>query len=760
MDTIQLRDTLMITRASRAFVFILFAVMLAALAGCRRQPEITVIHVSPQGRDDWSGRLARPNAAETDGPLRSLLAAQAAVRRRKQENQLGPAGGMVQLQQGIYLLPETLRFNEEDSGRESAPVVWQAAPGAEVILSGGREIRDFEPVTVPAVRQRFPEAARPHVVQADLRAAGVDDFGVLDEQKGPGLEVFCNGKRLPLARYPNQGDLEIAAVPQSGAELINKGSWQWQRFGIPVGRHFGRIQFADDRPRQWQPAPDIWLHGYFCWDWRDGFQQVSSIDPEKQEITLAPPYHEYGFHQQQRFYFLNVLEELDQPGEWYLDRTSGRLYLWPPVALVEADILVSVLSSPLVALSNTSHLRFENIIFEASRGDGLVVKGGNNNLFAGCTVRKVGRHAVVIEGGTQQGVQSCDLYHLGGGGVVLDSGERKTLTSGNSFIDNTHIHHFGEVRKTTCPAIDTRGVGNRITHNLIHDSPDAGVMYWGNDMLLEFNEIHHIAKESDDVGAFYTGRDYTMRGNVIRYNYFHHLQKPMHVGVMAVYLDDFASGATVVGNVFYKAGRAVFLGGGREHRIENNIFVECSPSVFLDARGLVRNTEFFDGRITTLTDRLQAMNYTAPPFSERYPELLTLYQDDPARPKDNRILRNISVGGRWLDLYSGLELSLLEITNNLIADSVIFRTSAETGVETENFTEFPRDHAAMAAAFEQRGNRIITGDPGFVDFAGADFRLRENSPAYRLGFEKIPVEQIGLYRDAFRKALPEPSAAE
>jgi hypothetical protein len=733
----------------------LFSILLATLLGCQQQPRRHVIHVSPQGRDDWSGRFAQPNAAKTDGPLHSLTAAQNAVRQLKRENKFSPGGCAVQLHSGVYSIAETRTFNEEDSGTDSATVIWQAAPGEAVVLSGGQEIRGFEPVTEAAVLQRLTASARAHVLQTNLRTQGISDFGAISEKGGPGLEVFFNDARLQLARYPNEGYLKITSVPQTGAKLINEGSWQWQRFGIPVGRHFGMIRYADDHPRRWQPAPDIGLHGYFCWDWRDGFQQVKSIDARKQEITLAPPYHNYGFHQEQRFYFLNVLEELDQPGEWYLDRESGMFYLWPPAPLENASIKVSVLKGPLLALNNASHLRFENIIFELSRTNGVEIKGGSHNLIAGCTVRNVGMTAIVIDGGNNQGVQSCDIYNIGGGGVILNSGDRKTLTSGNSFVDNTHFHHFGQVRKTTCPAIDTRGVGTRIIHNLLHDSPDAGVMYWGNEMLLEYNEVHDIARESDDVGAFYFGRDYTMRGNVIRYNYFHHLQKPMYVGVMSVYLDDFASGATIFGNIFYEAGRAVFVGGGRDHIIENNIFVECSPSIFLDARGLVRNTEFFDGRITTLMDRMKEMNYTAPPFSEKYPELLALYNDDPARPKYNRIRRNISVGGRWLDLYSGLDLSLLEIKNNLIADPVIFRTSVETGVETESFAEFQRENAAVAEAFTQRGNKIIAGDPGFVDLQNGDFRLRDDSPAFQLGFEKIPVHKIGLYLDIYRKTLPE-----
>ncbi len=731
-----------------------FSILLAVVIGCQQQSHQQAIHVSPQGRDNWSGRFAQPNAEQTDGPLQSPAAAQNAVKQYKRDPGLSPGEIVVQLRAGVYPISTTLIFNAEDAGTDATKIIWRAAPGETVVLSGGREIHEFEPVTDAAILQRLPAPARAHVLQANLPAQGVHDFGAMSEKEGPGLEVFFNDTRLPLARYPNEGYLKITSVPQTGAKLVNEGSWQWQRFGIPVGRHLGIIRYADDRPQRWQSAPDIWLHGYFCWDWRDGFQQVQNIDAQKQEITLAPPYHNYGFHQEQRFYFLNVLEELDQPGEWYLDRESGILYLWPPAPRDNAAIKVSVLKGPLLRLNNASHLRFENITFELSRTNGIEIKGGSHNLLAGCTVRNVGMTAILIEGGDHQGVQSCDIYHTGGGGVILNSGDRKTLISGNSFVDNTHFHHLGQVRKTTCPAIDTRGVGTRISHNLLHDSPDAGVMYWGNEMLLEYNEVHDIAKESDDVGAFYFGRDYTMRGNVIRYNYFHHLQKPMHVGVMSVYLDDFASDATIFGNIFYKAGRAVFMGGGRDHLIENNIFVECSPSIFLDARGLVRNTEFFDGRITTLVDRMKEMNYTEPPYSEKYPELLTLYDDDPARPKYNRIRRNISVGGRWLDLYSGLDLSLLAIENNLIADSIVFRASAETGVETENFTEFQRQNIATVEKFQQRGNKIFAGDLGFVDLKNGDFRLREDSPAFQLGFEKIPFDKIGLYRDAYRKSLP------
>jgi len=180
-----------------------------------------------------------------------------------------------------------------------------------------------------------------------------------------------------------------------------------------------------------------------------------------------------------------------------------------------------------------------------------------------------------------------------------------------------------------------------------------------------------------------------------------------------VYLDDCASGTMVVGNVCYRAGRGVLLGGGRDNTIENNIFVDCRPAVHVDGRGLGWAKFWFDGRDSTLMDRLRAVNHSQPPYSVRYPELVTLLDDEPAVPKGNKIVRNIYFGGRWLDLLDGLDDKIVE-----------FR---------ENFTR---------------------GDPGFVAREKLNFQLRDDSPVYKLGFKRIPMEKMGLYRDTFRTSLP------
>ncbi len=62
----------------------------------------------------------------------------------------------------------------------------------------------------------------------------------------------------------------------------------------------------------------------------------------------------------------------------------------------------------------------------------------------------------------------------------------------------------------------------------------------------------------------------------------------------------------------------------------------------------------------------------------------------------------------------------------------------------------------MTNLFEDNGNMIIITDPGFIDVDNENFQLIEDSPAYELGFKRIPIEEIGLYKGQYRTHLNEP----
>ncbi|MCL4692285.1 MAG: hypothetical protein KJ060_07220, partial [Candidatus Hydrogenedentes bacterium] len=271
------------------------------------------IHVSQAGNDSWSGALASPNAEGTDGPFATLVRARDEVRRMKADAGLPEGGVRVVVHGGRYEFGEVLTLTSEDSGTEQARVTYVAADGEEVRISGGRVVNGFAPVTDAAELERLDPSAREHVVKADLRAMGIEDFG---SPAGGGMEVFFRDQPMTLSRWPNDGFTHIADLVVDDGHKIH---------GIP-GSTVGKFIYEGDRPERWVGEKDPWVHGYWFWDWSDQRQQIAAIDVEKHEIAVTEPYHGYGYRKGQWFYGYNLLIELDLPGEWYLDRETGVLY--------------------------------------------------------------------------------------------------------------------------------------------------------------------------------------------------------------------------------------------------------------------------------------------------------------------------------------------------------------------------------------------------------------------------------------------------
>lgn len=670
----------------------------------------TALYVSPAGADSWSGTLPQPNADRTDGPLSTLEAARDRLRQRQRQGR-----ATVFLRGGVYLREQSFILATQDSGSQGDPVTYRAYPGERPRLIGGCLLRDFQPVQDQVILKRLAPEARPHLLQCDLRCLGIGELGGLTS-RGFGRptvpahsELFFAEKRMEVARWPNEGFARI----KEPAALHPEGDGHGGALGLLEPGFF----YEGDRPTRWQRPEEVWLHGYWAWDWANTYEQLESFDPATGLIRLCPPHGIYGFKSGQRFYFLNILEELDQPGEYYVDREQGILYFWPPAPIEQGEAGLSLLGEPLIQLREVSHVSFQGLSLEYSRGTGIQVEGGTGVEVEGCTLRHLGNWAVVIEGGQGHTIRSCDLYSLGDGGVRLSGGDRQTLRPGGHAVRNNHLHHLGEWSRCYQPGVLLGGVGHHVAHNLIHHGPHCAILLGGNEHLLEFNHLHHVCQETGDVGAFYMGRDWTERGNIIRHNLFHHTQG-YGMGSMAVYLDDCASGAEVYGNIFYQCTRAAFIGGGRNNRVENNIFVDCQPAVMIDGRGLDPRLVWRDMVNKTMKERLEAMRHHQPPYSIRYPELKELdryYQlGEGVPPEGNLVIRNICWGGEWLKIHWHADPKIIAVQHNLVGE-----------------------------------------DPGFADAAALDFRLKEDSPAYELGFKSIPIERIGLYKDAWRTELPD-----
>ena len=643
--------------------------------------------VSTGGSDANPGTQAQPFA--------TMQRARDAIRELKKSSSLPDAGVTVWIEAGTYYVTEPLSLSDEDSGSEKAPIVYRGHPGGEVRIVGGRQVKKFQPVTDLAMLNRLDASVRDKIVCADLKAEGFSDYGQVAAESNR-LELFFRDEPMQLARWPNEDFLQIVEVVGETPSIIH---------GIK-GTREGKFTYSGDRPKRWADEQEIWLHGYWFWDWSDSFEKVASIDTIKRVISTVPPYHGYGYRKGQRYYALNILAELDRPGEWYLDRQHGILYFLPPTPIDEGKAVLSTLRH-LFVLKDCSWVTIRDLVLEATRSTAVSISGGTGNIVAGCTIRNTGSWAVSISGGGNNSVLGCDIYNSAEGGVSLSGGERKTLTPAEHRAKNNHLHHFGRIYRTYRPAVSVSGVGNQVAHNVIHDGPHNAIQLSGNDHIIEFNEIYNVCFETGDVGAFYMGRDWTARGTIIRHNYFHDIKGPGLYGAMAVYLDDAASGISVIGNIFYRAGRAAFIGGGRDNLVENNIFVDCEASVHVDARGVGWMKYHVEGD-GTLPQRLREMPYKQPPWSEKYPSLVNILDDSPGEPKGNIVRRNISCGGKWLDVEN-VAMPLIKFEDNL-----------------------------------------VDKDPHFMNAEHQDFRLRPDSPALELGFQQIPVDKIGLYYDEYR----------
>jgi len=410
---------------------------------------------------------------------------------------------------------------------------------------------------------------------------------------------------------------------------------------------------------------------------------------------------------------MNVLEELDEPGEFYIDGKNRQLYFWPPESIEKARIAVSMLNAPLLSVDKAHNLTFSGMMFENGLGDAIHVQDSTGVRIEGCIVRNMRKQGIRVEGGSDDVVDRCEIYDTGSGGLYLGGGDRRTLTPGHQLATNNRIHDFARLERSgsdTC-AIDLAGVGNRAAHNLIYNTPYQAIWILGNDNIVEYNVIHDVVTDAHDAGAVYKGRDPSCRGNIIRYNFFRDIGITAEHGTCAIYFDDGDGGDVVSGNIFLRAGipgnwatwGTIYSHGGFDIRAENNIFIDGQCALgsdpFNDATwksALGGGEEFYWPQ-----KLLKDVDITSKLYTTHYPELIGFMHPKPGMTRESHARNNVFV-----------RCGQISVGN--------WKSDPATTWSTSD-------------------------DPGFVDAAHDDFRQRPDAEVLKHlpEFKPIPFEQIG-----------------
>lgn len=565
----------------------------------------------------------------------------------------------VHLLPGVYELDKPIVLDERHSN-----TVWRKAVGSKragtVRVRGGYKIN-------PSLFKPWNDHTEIFVAPIDQAAGDLGGLqsGALGTCSNSKAEVFFDGEPLILARYPN-----IDA---------QSGKWQWEKIrNVTSATTF---VFHGNRPieNDWASASNLWLHGYWQYDWADNYVKVGSIDTEAHSYRIDANASQilYKLTSGARYYAVNLLQELDDPGEYYIDVQRRLLFVYPPSNITNGtDIVVSTIEN-LVTARQVSNLTFAGLDFSISRGTALSFTTVDGVKVLGGSVTNAGGNNSAIEfsNATNSDILGVTIERCSCGGIRIEGGNRRTLTPSGITIRRNRISNYARWKRTYMPGIWFDGCGHVISGNVIFDAPHEGISGHGDDCLIDGNHLHDLCYEGVDAGAFYAGRSWADRGNVVQNNLFERIRTTENAAlgyshVQAMYLDDQMSGYSLINNTVLDSDTGILLGGGRDNRFIGNRFIRTDIPLSFDNRGLSWMSENckVGGSFQVELDKYQ---YEQPPWSTRYPQLTGTFDDRPCTPVHNTIrgfaFCGVEGGKSWIQT-PGTSMEQLVLWDNLFAN--------------------------------------------------------------------------------------------
>ena len=608
------------------------------------------------------------NASPKDGALER---ARDAARRLSEAQRA--RGVEIVLAPGTYRLKGTLALDERDSG-----VIWRSDSRGQAVICDGIEIppRYFRP------------ADGGRLLSLDLAARGVRLPDPPEKEfllPAPVPDLYVDGKPMTLAKWPNEGWATIERVIDPGTAHSDGSSTPapGNPKAAPPPPRGGTFAFSGDRPLRWTDEPNVWLHGYWRYDWYANAIPLGSVNASSNTITLAAP-HWYGLlpgnPSPRRWQALNARSELDEPGEYCVDYRERRLYLMPQGRFTSrTKVVLTDAARPLVELRNCRGVTFRGIELTQCWSSAVKLSGCTDVTFADCRIRNVRELAVKAEDCLRCRVENCVITGTGTGGVAIGGGDRRTLEPGSNVVENCVIRDFSTRKLCYASAIQLNGVGNAARHNELSGAPHMAVGIAGNDHVIEYNVISNVCTASDDAAAIYKGRNPTCRGNVIRWNLITDVGSERGHGTAAIYFDDGDCGDLVFGNVFLRCGSrgkggfgTVFCHGGHSNAVRNCIFAD-SGCAFGSSPWKQEKWAAYIASQQQQDHFFKDVCITGAVWLARYPAIAALPKVEPDEARWNLAERNLLVdcaemcSGRWATNATDVAVSL---STRRIADLV------------------------------------------------------------------------------------------